>query len=58
MMVGYVHNSTTLWGIWDPEFKAVRSQPEATTDEERNAYSSDKSEEDIFGRKSSEPRKV
>ena len=27
-MIGKVHNSTSLWRIWDPEFKAVKSQSE------------------------------
>jgi hypothetical protein len=26
MMVGDVHDSTTLWRIWDPAFQVVRSQ--------------------------------
>ena len=55
MMVGYVHNSTTLWRIWDPEFKTVKSQSEVIFDEERNAYSSCAQEkEDMFGLKSKE----
>ena len=61
MMVGYVHNSTTLWRIWDPEFKAVKSQSEVIFDEERNAYSSGpcpqagkNHEEDMFSLKSNE----
>jgi hypothetical protein len=38
MMVGYVHNSTTTWRIWDPEFKTIRTQSDVIFDEERNAY--------------------
>jgi hypothetical protein len=26
MMVGYIYDSTTLWRIWDPAFRVVRSQ--------------------------------
>jgi len=26
MIVGYTHNSTTIWRIWDPEFKAVKAE--------------------------------
>jgi len=39
-MVGYVHDSTTLWRIWDPSFRVVRSQSDVIFDEERNAHSS------------------
>jgi hypothetical protein len=38
MMVGYVHDSTTTWRIWDPEFKTTRTQSDVIFDEERNAY--------------------
>jgi hypothetical protein len=38
MMVGYVHDSTTTWRIWDPEFKTIRTQSDVIFDEERNAY--------------------
>ena len=65
MMVGYVHNSTTLWRIWDPEFKAVKSQSEVIFNEERNAYSSEpcpqagkNHEEDMFSLKSNEYQPV
>ncbi|KAF8525674.1 hypothetical protein BDD12DRAFT_870837, partial [Trichophaea hybrida] len=34
MMVGYIHNSTTVWRIWDPEFKAVKAHG---TDEGRES---------------------
>jgi len=37
-MVGYVHDSTTLWRIWDPAFRVVRSQSNVIFDEERNAH--------------------
>jgi len=38
MMVGYVHDSTTLWRIWDPEHNTVKAQSDVIFDEERNAY--------------------
>jgi len=38
MMVGYVHNSTTLWRIWDPEHNTVKAQSDVIFDEDRNAY--------------------
>jgi hypothetical protein len=38
MMVGYVHDSTTLWRIWDLEHKTVKAQSDVIFDEERNAY--------------------
>jgi len=38
MMVGYTHDSTTLWKIWDPNFQVVGAQSEVIFDEERNAY--------------------
>jgi len=37
-MVGYVHNSTTLWSIWDPAFLVLKSQSDVIFDEERNAH--------------------
>ena len=37
---GYVHNSTTLWRIWDPSFRVIRSQSDVIFGEERNAHSS------------------
>ena len=40
MMVGYVHDSTTLWRIWDPAFRVVRSQSDVIFDDERIAHSS------------------
>jgi hypothetical protein len=40
MMVSYVHDSTTLWRIWDPAFRVVRSQSDVIFDAERNAHSS------------------
>jgi len=38
MMVGYTHDSKTLWRIWDPEFQRVKTQSEVVFDEERNAH--------------------
>jgi len=38
MMVGYTHNSKTLWRICDPEFQRVKSQSEVILDEERNSH--------------------
>ena len=50
MMVGYTHNSTTLWRIWDPNFQVVRAQSEVIFDEERNASVSCTTDGiDIFG---------
>ena len=40
MMVGYTHNSKTLWRIWDPGFQKVKAQSEVDFDEERNAQMS------------------
>jgi len=40
MMVGYVHNWTTLWRIWDPAFREVWSQSDVIFDKERNTHSS------------------
>jgi len=40
VMVGYVHDLTTLWRIWDPAFRVVRSQSDVIFDKERNAHSS------------------
>ena len=33
-----MHDSTTTWRIWDPEFKKVNSQSDDMFDDERNAY--------------------
>jgi hypothetical protein len=52
MMVGYTHDSNTLWRIWDPEFQKVKAQSEVVFDEERNAHMScqhGSNEVDIFG---------
>ena len=66
-MVGYVHDSTTVWKIWDPEEGKVKTQSEVIFDEERNAYAScppayeteeQEEEEDIFGLKIKEPRQL
>jgi len=40
MMVGYVHDSTTLWRIWDPVFRVGKSQSDVIFDKERNAHAS------------------
>jgi hypothetical protein len=40
MMVGYLHDSTTLWRIWDTASHVVQSQSEVIFDEERNAHTS------------------
>jgi hypothetical protein len=50
MMVGYVYDSTTLWRIWDPAFRVVRSQSDVIFDEERNAHASclHRDQTDIF----------
>jgi len=52
MMVGYTHDSKTLWRLWDPEFQTVKAQSEVVFDEERNAHMScqhGSNESDIFG---------
>ena len=52
MMVGYDHNFTTRWRVWDPEFKKVCCQSEVIFDEDRNAHIScpqEHAESDIFG---------
>jgi len=38
MMVGYTHDSETLWRICDPEFQKVKAQTEVDFTEERNAH--------------------
>ena len=51
-MVGYAHDSTTMWRVWDPQFQVVRQQSDAIFDEVRNAYIScpqEHAEKDIFG---------
>jgi len=40
IMFGYVHDSTTHWGIWDPSFQVIRSQSNVIFDEERNTQAS------------------
>jgi len=37
-MVSYVHDSTTLWMIWDPALPVVGSQLNVIFDEERNTH--------------------
>jgi len=51
-MVGYTHDSKSLWRIWDPEFHRVKTQSEVVFDEERNAHMSCQhrsNEIDMFG---------
>jgi len=51
MIVGYTHDSKTLWRLWDPEFQRVKTQSEVVFDEERNAHMScqhESNEIDIF----------
>jgi hypothetical protein len=38
MMVGYVHNSTSMWRIWDPDFKKTIQTSDVEFDEEINCY--------------------
>jgi hypothetical protein len=38
MIVGYTHNSKSLWRIWDPEFQRVKTQSEVIFDKERNTH--------------------
>jgi hypothetical protein len=40
MIVGYTHNSKTLWRIRGPEFQKVKAQSEVIFNEERNAHMS------------------
>ena len=50
-MVGYDHNFTMRWRVWDPEFKKARCQSEVIFDEDRNAHIScpqEHVESDIF----------
>jgi hypothetical protein len=57
MMVGYTHDSKTLWRIWDPESQRVKSQSEVVFEEERNAQMScqhGSNEIDMFGLPKSE----
>ena len=37
-MVSYVHDLTTTWNVWNPEFNTVRTQSDVIFDEERNAH--------------------
>ena len=39
-MMGYVHDSTTTWRVWDPEYPTVRTQSDVIFDEARNVYAS------------------
>jgi hypothetical protein len=38
MMVGYVYNSTSIWRIWDPDFKKTIQTSDVDFDEEINCY--------------------
>jgi hypothetical protein len=38
MMVGYVHHTTKLWKLWDPEFKKVLHVSDVVFDEDVNCY--------------------
>jgi len=38
MMVGYVHDSTTLWRIWDAENNRVKAQSDVIFDKGSKAY--------------------
>ena len=52
IMVGYTHDSKTLWRIWDPELRKVKAQSEVAFNEERNAHmlcQHGSNEIDIFG---------
>jgi hypothetical protein len=40
MMIGCVHDSSTLWSIWDPAFRVVRSQSDVIFNEESNTHAS------------------
>ena len=40
MMVGYVHDSTMTWRVWDPEHQTVRTQSDVIFNEARNVYAS------------------
>jgi len=40
MMVGYMHDSTTLWRIWDTACRVERSQSDVIFDKKRNANAS------------------
>jgi hypothetical protein len=55
VMVGYIHDSKTLWRIWDPESQRVKAQTEVIFDKERNMahmscqHESNEIDTDIFG---------
>ena len=40
MMVSYIHDSTTTWKVWDPEFNVIRIQSDVVfdSDEEQSAH--------------------
>jgi len=40
MVVGYTHDSKTLWRLWDPKFQRVKTQLEVVFDKEWNAHTS------------------
>jgi len=56
MMVGYVHDRTKIWRIWDPEFKKVVQCSDVTFDESRTAHMSClDNERDALGLPEEEP---
>ena len=59
MMVGYVHDTTKIWRIWDPEFKKVVQCSDVKFDEGRTAYISClDNERDALGLPGKEPTYV
>jgi len=38
MIVGFTHDSNTLWRIWDPELQKLKARSEVVFDKERNAH--------------------
>ena len=60
-MIGKVHHSTSLWRIWDPEFKAVKSQSEVISKKNGMHHEqliTDKNKEDMFGLKSNDSQSI
>ena len=59
MMVGYVHDTTKIWRIWDPEFKKVVQCSDVKFDEGRTVYISClDNERDALGLPDKEPTYV
>jgi len=59
MMVGYVHDTTKIWRIWDPEFKKVVQCSDVKFYEGRTAYlSCIDNERDALGLPDKEPTYV